>query len=465
MKVVWADRWFGGKMPLSTISLTTLLRRLQQEQTESRTIDGKQDLPLQEDGDKAFFLRHVAALANNVEPSYLLLGVEDRTWRAIGLPATSSLLKADDTQQQMNQILQRRLEPAVHLRYQVHEVDGVPLGLVEIVGERAPYVISVPRYGGPRTRGAPEFVHQGVIYWRDGSSSVPISRQSDLMGILQRAGQASAPPPDPFLEEGNYLRSVEDREFGRRQELADLQEPREGEEPPDPQPPSWVSFVFYPLTPGVKLPLIDLRPQLIGPLPSTALWYDALPRPIRFMLELNRPTPRRWVARYQSDRVARAGAVTHQLRILDSGHIELAVTYPLFAHHDEGKRCFYPLFLVGYLWQMIYLARRVYQFVRYEGDVGLLVNLVGSQGAYLKFGSGDPLFDDEEQQREVCPDLNISVARALAITQMGDDEIEAMVRDVCLEASAYFGPGFATFWRMRGEFPARDYWRLASNMR
>ena len=47
-------------------------------------MDAKQDLILQESGDKAEFVKDIVAMANNAEPSYLVVGLVDKTFDAVG---------------------------------------------------------------------------------------------------------------------------------------------------------------------------------------------------------------------------------------------------------------------------------------------------------------------------------------------------------------------------------------------
>jgi predicted HTH transcriptional regulator len=198
----------------SQAEFKALLQRLREQQTESPTVDGKADLPLETEGDRAFFIRHVAALANNVEPSHLIIGVEDQTWDLIGLSADSPLRDSDLTQRRMNHILANRLDPNISVRYRTHEVSGVVLGLVAVEGTRAPYIIAIEdqQYGGDRTRGEPSYVYRGAIYVRRGANSVIANRQSEILEIIRKAqGQ-----PDEFLEAYNYT-NVETEDFGRHQ--------------------------------------------------------------------------------------------------------------------------------------------------------------------------------------------------------------------------------------------------------
>ena len=168
--------------------LESLINQLREHQTELTTLEGKADIPLDTEGDRAYFIHHVAALANNVVPSYLVIGIEDRTWVPIGLPNGSPLLNSDQTQQRMNQILSNRIDPNLTVRYRTYEVSGFNLGVVAVQGDRAPYIIGINdlSYGGNRTRGEPEYIYRGMTYIRRGPSSIIANRQSDLISIIDQ---------------------------------------------------------------------------------------------------------------------------------------------------------------------------------------------------------------------------------------------------------------------------------------
>lgn len=76
---------------LSQNKLEKILRDLQTNQVESPNIDGKAILNLKELGDRATLIRHVSAIANTGQEGYLIIGVENKTWRPIGLPVGSLL--------------------------------------------------------------------------------------------------------------------------------------------------------------------------------------------------------------------------------------------------------------------------------------------------------------------------------------------------------------------------------------
>jgi hypothetical protein len=60
--------------------LAGIIRKLRAIGQEWDTVDAKQDLILREVGDKAEFVKDVVAMANNGEPSCLIIGLEDETF-------------------------------------------------------------------------------------------------------------------------------------------------------------------------------------------------------------------------------------------------------------------------------------------------------------------------------------------------------------------------------------------------
>jgi len=53
-----------------------VIERLQTIGQESRNIDAKRELILRELGDKAEFIKDIVAMANNGEPSFIIIGLE-----------------------------------------------------------------------------------------------------------------------------------------------------------------------------------------------------------------------------------------------------------------------------------------------------------------------------------------------------------------------------------------------------
>jgi hypothetical protein len=167
---------------LSTSAAKKILKKLQREKSEAPNIDAKETLNLKQDGDRATFIRHIAALTNTGKKSYLLIGVEDKTWVLKGIPDDSPLQLVDVVQQQMNQILAKRLDPPMSVMYRIHNIDGNFMGVVEIEGTNPPYVVGMEeeKFGGGKTEGKPSYIYQGVIYCRRGTASVPVTRQNQI---------------------------------------------------------------------------------------------------------------------------------------------------------------------------------------------------------------------------------------------------------------------------------------------
>lgn len=449
-----------------------MLQRLREEQTESPTIDGKEALSLQTEGDRAYFIRHVAALANNIEPSYLIIGVEDGTWNPIGLDEQSPLRNADDAQQRMNQALANRLDPNLFVRYRTYEVDGIVYGLVALQGTRAPYIVAIEdrEYGGNRTQAAPSWIYRGSFYIRRGANSVIANRQSEILGIASRVQELTTrdDQPDEFLTAYNYI-DVEAEDFGRHLQINDLVEmhrrsDKTGYELPPAE--SWVSFVFCPDDAGFQIDTVGLKNSLkpdqrIGRGPE---WYRGIPKPFIDMLYRPQATPREFLGKWSPENRNAGEKVTHFIRIRPSGHIEIVCTYPLVFGRD-GVRCFSFVCLIGYLWQMIYLSQAIYQNSDYYGMVSVLVNLVGTKDTLLveyarspRGGWASPFSFEYTAPPPVCQDPNVQVGRRLALADSPEDEVEVIVREIGRDLGAYYGQDRPRcFDYQTGEFPARQY--------
>jgi hypothetical protein len=458
----------------SQAEFEVLLQRLREQQTESSIVDGKADLPLETEGDRAFFIRHVAALANNTEPSHLIIGVEDKTWDPIGLSEDSPLCDSDQTQRRMNQTLANRLDPNVSVRYRTYEVSGVMLGLVAVEGTRAPYIIAIEdqQYGGDRTRGEPSYVYRGAIYVRRGANSVIANRQSEVLGTVSKAQQVTTDnsQPDEFLATCNYL-DVESEGFGRHALSAHLVEahPKAGTFGTEFVPAqSWVSFVFRPVDSGCEIDTVALKEKLrpdqrIG---REGQWYHGVPRPFIDMFCNPRATPREFLGTWQP---RDAEDISHFMRIRPSGHIEVGCTYPLFYQRD-GVRFFGFVTLIGYLWQMVYLSRAIYRDASFHGETAFLVNLVGTKRTRLadfarsRRGGWASPFSPEywliltSPEQEMCHDPNIQIEQGLPLADASDDDIETMIRDIARYLGAYYGQERPRcFDYHTDEFPWRDY--------
>lgn len=461
-------------MFLAQAEFETLLRRLREQRTESPTVDGKVNLSLETDGDRAYFVRHVAALSNNVEPSYLIIGVEDGTWNPIGLSEDSPLRNSDETQRRMNQILANRLDPNVSVHYRTYEVSSVALGLVAVEGTHAPYITAIEdqRYGGVRTQAAPDYIHRGAIYVRRGASSVIANRQSEVLKIVSKAQQAtvSDEQSDEFLEVCNYL-DVESGSFGHHPLSSYLVEdrPKAGAPVVEYLPAqSWASFVFCPVDSGCNIDTVALKAKLspdqrIG---REGKWYHAVPRPVLEMLWKPYASPREYIGKWQPPLVQSDEEISHFIRIRSSGHIEVGVSYPLFYQRND-VRFFGFVTLIGYLWQMVYLPRAIYRDADFHGEMAVLLNLIGTDGTYLAdFANGWPSpsftaeywFGPRARMQEICQHPNIQIERRLILADVSDDEIEATVRGIAGELGAYYGQDRPRcFDRQTNEFPYRQF--------
>jgi len=130
---------------------------------ESPTLDYKQDLPLQTNGDKAEFVKDVIALANSGEKAHIIIGVEDGTGKPVGF-------KTLHTVEQINQILKDKCDPPISVEYVERTILGYRIGVIEIKGENPPYIVSVPdKFGGslsanPQKRFS---IQRGTVYIRN----------------------------------------------------------------------------------------------------------------------------------------------------------------------------------------------------------------------------------------------------------------------------------------------------------
>ena len=442
-----------------------ILKRLREEQTESHTVDGKEYLSLQTEGDRAYFIRHVAALANNIEPSYLIIGVRDRTWDSIGLDEYSPLRNVDATQQRMNQTLANKLDPKLSVRYRTYEVNGTMYGLVAPQSTQGPYIVAIEdrKYGGDRNQASQSYIYRGAIYVRHGANSIIANRQSEVLEIISRSQKLVSDDDrsDEFLVNHNYT-DIEAGNFGHHSLTNDLVEMHRSSEnlfeikllPAK----SWVSFVFFPNDTKIQVDTVELKNSLkpdqrIGRGPE---WYHGIPKSFIYMLYSSQATPREFLGKWSPESPSADEKVSKFIRIRPSGHIEITCTAPLFFVRD-GTRCFLFVCLIGYLWQMTYLSRAIYQNSDYYGGVSVLVNLIGTKDTYLdgyaksqRGGWASSLFSITRPS--ICQDLNIQIRHELVLTE--DDEVEAMVRKIAKDLGAYYSQDRPRCFDYHGLFSA-----------
>lgn len=141
------------------------IMRIINVQDECVSLDYKEDLKLDKDGDKAEFVKDVISLANSTTISHIIIGVEDTTRKLVGL-------KTPHTIQQLNDIIKNRIDPPISLDYIEENIYGHTVGVVEIPGENPPYIVSViDRFGGERTLGEPCYIKRGSLLIRNNNKN------------------------------------------------------------------------------------------------------------------------------------------------------------------------------------------------------------------------------------------------------------------------------------------------------
>jgi len=149
------------------------LRKLIQRREEGRDLDYKEDLHLDSNGDKAEFVKDVLALANSARVGYIVTGIEDKTWKPLGITRHHE-------QTRLNAVLKDKTDPRIQVEYVELELDGTEHGMVTIGADNPPYLVAVAdRYGGKLSESPRGEAHitRGVVYVRiedqnDGASRV-----------------------------------------------------------------------------------------------------------------------------------------------------------------------------------------------------------------------------------------------------------------------------------------------------
>lgn len=101
---------------------------------ESIFLEFKSDLDLNSKFGKAKFLREVLSLANSpIKQGYLLLGVEDKTKKVIGV--------GDITEEQVQQIVSDWCRPSINFDFWIVENQGSTVGVMKIYPVHPPYTL------------------------------------------------------------------------------------------------------------------------------------------------------------------------------------------------------------------------------------------------------------------------------------------------------------------------------------
>ena len=84
------------------------IKQIIETEDEGPTLDYKEDLVLNTDGDKAQFVKDILSLANSGQPAHIIIGIEDGTKKLVGL-------KKNHKAEQLNQILKDKCDPALSI--------------------------------------------------------------------------------------------------------------------------------------------------------------------------------------------------------------------------------------------------------------------------------------------------------------------------------------------------------------
>jgi len=149
--------------------LVEIIEKLRANQREWKTVDAKQSLILKENGDKAEFIKDIAAMANNFETSYLIIGLSDKTFSDAGA------LSNHYTKNDLNQLLEGNIDPPVIVDYKEFNINSNEYALIEIFGSNPPYIISRDIVHNPADRKKTR-IYKGTIFVRHEDRTEGVSR-------------------------------------------------------------------------------------------------------------------------------------------------------------------------------------------------------------------------------------------------------------------------------------------------
>lgn len=183
------------------------IRRLEEllKQSESAFLEFKEQVDLESNRGKAKFIKEVLALANSpISPSYLLLGVQDKTKKITGIE--------DIADERLQNIIAEWCRPPVDFDFHVIELQGKKVGILEIFGGDVLYTFSRST-SFEDTDGKFKPVTENQVFIRRGSTTdeatlpeiIEIAQRSraDLSKIASRLDKTN-----DWLEEIAYSRST-----------------------------------------------------------------------------------------------------------------------------------------------------------------------------------------------------------------------------------------------------------------
>ena len=182
------------------------IKQIIEKEEEGPTLDYKEDLNLQTDGDKAQFVKDVLSLANSGQTAHIIIGIEDGTRKLKGIEST---YKAE----QLNDILKGKCDPPLTIEYAEKTIMGNKVGVIEFSGENPPYIVAVAdQYGGPVSSNPnkPFYIERGTVFVRNFNKNEGASRASldkmykvkyvTLQADLQLSHEISVKPQDDSKE-------------------------------------------------------------------------------------------------------------------------------------------------------------------------------------------------------------------------------------------------------------------------
>ena len=135
------------------------------QQRENTKLDFKLKIDISSESGKKELAKDVCAIANSKGGrGYLIIGVEDRTKRLVGINRIKSL-----DEEKIQQVVSSRCEPPIPIKVEVLEIDGVDIGIITIFdGGQKPYQIK----------------ETGAFHIRRGSIT-DIMRKSELVAAFE----------------------------------------------------------------------------------------------------------------------------------------------------------------------------------------------------------------------------------------------------------------------------------------
>lgn len=182
------------------------IKQIIEKEEEGSTLDYKENLPLETDGDKAKFVKDVISLANSRQIAHIITGVEDGTRKLVGI-------KTHHKAEQLNQILKDKTDPPLRVEYAERNIMGHIIGVIEITGDNPPYIVAVPDKFGGLLSSDPQkqfFIERGTVFVRnynmnEGAKRADLDKMHKVQYVtleadLQLSHRVSVKPAGNFME-------------------------------------------------------------------------------------------------------------------------------------------------------------------------------------------------------------------------------------------------------------------------